>query len=422
LQAPALRTQPSICTRIPKPPFQSRVWLSAGLTAGIIFAAIFILLTRILPDRGRIDVLVRSASRALLFQRFDHFLISSENPDIIVMGSSISLVPSQWADVAAGAVRYSDLVAVLKRAYSYKTPSYFLACLEKNGFDGISVIHLGMPTANVTDQLLMLQTIIGFGKTPKLVVMTINPRDCLVLPSIEYPVLGSPIFQSIKDIRIPPKEFVKNRIAREALIGFRKSAIHRCWEAEQDYFAYEATLFADPLLKLLDKSYPFALPPRARELPTSMDLVTAWTRPSAIKLDTTPETIVLANYPPKFLQAQCKAVEDCAVLLKKQGIQLLLVEVPLYPGIRVTESARLQYDNAIETACLQTGARYYRPADSASFCWSDFSEILHMNAYGGYKLYSNLATYMRLHRAELFHSSNPSTKSPSSHVLSLPPN
>jgi hypothetical protein len=396
------KTQPGTCTDALESNSQNKSRTSPTLIAVIIFLSIFILLTRILPDRAKIDVLVRSASRALLFQRLDHFLVSSENPDIVVLGSSISLVPSQWADVAAGAVKYNDLVAVLKRAYSYKTPSYFLACLEKNGFTGINVIHLGMPTANVTDQLLILQDIIGFGKTPKLVVMTINPRDCLVLPSMEYQVLGSPIFQSIQDIHIPPGELIKIRIAREASIELRKSAIHRCWEAEQDYFSYEATLFADPLLKLLDSKYPFPLPQRARELPNSLDLVMAWTRPAATKLDTIPETKLLASCPSKFLQAQCKAVEECAVLLKKHNMHLLLVEVPLYPGIQVDEPELLQYENAIKTACEKTGAHYYCPADSASFHWSDFSEILHMNACGGYKLYSNLATYMRLNRAALF--------------------
>ena len=282
------KTQTGTCTNALESAAQNTNRISIALVAVIIFLAIFILLTRILPDRGKIDVLVRSASRALLFQRLDHFLVSSENPDIVVLGSSISLVPSQWADVAAGAVKYNDLVAVLKRAYNYKTPSYFLACLEKNGFTGINVIHLGMPTANIKDQLLILQDIIGFGKTPKLVIMTINPRDCLVLPSMEYQVLGSPIFQSIQDIHIPPRELVKLRIAREASIGLRKSAIDRVWEAEQDYFSYESTLFADPLLKLMDSKYPFPLPPRVRELPNNMDLVTAWTKPATTKLDTIP--------------------------------------------------------------------------------------------------------------------------------------
>ena len=92
------------------------------------------------------------------------------------------------------------------------------------------------------------------------------------------------------------------------------------------------------------------------------------------------------------------------MLLKRHGIQLLLVEVPLYPGIQVDKSALSQYENAIRTACNDSGAHYYSPAESASFHWSDFSEILHMNAYGGYKLYSNLATYMRLHRTDLFNS------------------
>jgi hypothetical protein len=76
----------------------------------------------------------------------------------------------------------------------------------------------------------------------------------------------------------------------------------------------------------------------------------------------------------------------------------------LYPGIQISEVARSQYENAIKSACENAGAHYYRPSDSATFSWSDFSEILHMNACGGYKLYSNIAGYIRQHREELFES------------------
>jgi hypothetical protein len=380
---------------------QRRVRLSSGLMALITFLAIFILLTRILPDRDKIDVLVRSASRALLFQRLDRFLVSSENPEIIILGSSIGLVPSQWADVAAGAIKYHDVLPVLKRAYHYTSPFYFLTCLVQNGFASISVIHLGMPTANVLDQLLILKNLLGFGKTPQLVVMMINPRDCLVQPCMEYPISGSPIFQWTRDVFIPPRELVKNRIVRKASIDFRKGAMCRRWEAEHDYFVYEARVLAEPMRKLLGKNYPSGIQPLPTELQNNLDLVTAWTNPATTKLDTTVETQILASFTPKFLLTQCTSVEDCAELLKEKNIQVLLVEVPLYPGIQLTEPALRQYTDAIKTACQKTGAHYYRPADSISFNYTDFSEILHMNACGGYKLYSSLANYIRLHKAEL---------------------
>jgi hypothetical protein len=399
---PTLGTKAAVDTIHLKQPPQHRARLSPALAALITFLTIFILLTRILPDRDKIDVLVRSASRALLFQRLDRFLVSSENPEIVILSSSIGLVPSQWADVAAGAIKYHDVLPVLKRAYHYTSPFYFLTCLAQNGFASISAIHLGMPTANVLDQLLILKNLLGFGKTPQLVVMMINPRDCLVQPCMEYPISGSPIFQWIRDVFIPPTELVKNRIIREASIDFRKGAMFRQWEAEHDYFDYEAMVLAEPVRKLLGKNYPSGIQPLpSSELQNNLDLVTAWTNPATTKLDTTVETQILASFTPKFLLTQCTALEDCAELLKKKNIHLLLVEVPLYPGIQLTESALRQYTDAIKTACKRTGTHYYRPADSISFDASDFGEILHMNASGGYKLYSSLANYIQLHKAEL---------------------
>jgi hypothetical protein len=320
----------------------------------------------------------------------------------VLLSSSVGLVPSQWADIAFGALKQRDLVHYSRWAKNYATPAYFLNCLRQNGFAGLAAIHLGMPTANVLDQLLILRKVLGFGKTPRLVVLMLNPRDCLVQPCSEYQFSGSPIFQSISDIAVLPRAVLNNAAISRVPVIFRKRALLRTWDTERFYFSYQSMFLAEHLTKPLGRYCPICSSALWTKTPRpNLDISADWTKPFDHKFDPAPETQQLASFNPKFLEKQCAAIEDCAKLLKDDGIHLLLVEVPLYPGVQLAESAKSTYRRAIESACKKSDAIYYKTDNDLSFEYSDFTEPNHLNSCGGYKLFAGMATYMRKHKTEL---------------------
>src|ERR1700722_10100480 len=71
---------------------------SAAVIAVILFIGLFLFLTQVTANRVRIDALVRNISVDRWCHRFEKYLVSGANPDIVVIGSSTALVPSEMCD------------------------------------------------------------------------------------------------------------------------------------------------------------------------------------------------------------------------------------------------------------------------------------------------------------------------------------
>lgn len=371
---------------------------SSALVAVIVFAALFFLI-RFTTDRDYIEAMLPKRCIQQHCQRVERFFVSSENPSMVILGSSTAYVPSQWADVACGAASPKNLMELIKFMRFYKTPAFLNDRLRENGFKDLSVIHLGIPTASLEDQLLILKQAIGLGKTPKLVVLAINPRELFVQPAPDYYERGSPVQRGLADMFVPRRPLQESKLVHNLCVLLRPSVLSRFLCDEFEFFRYGIFIDLRPLSLKLDKYTQVPLRLNV-ELDPKIVVNRFWINPNPARLDGKPLSNLFQYYRADFVETQTKSLIDLAELLRVHKIRLLIAEVPLYPDVQLSPTAQALYKQAIENSCRH-GAVYYRPDQYLSFDHTDFGELLHMNSSGGYKLYSSIAAFIKLKKAEL---------------------
>jgi hypothetical protein len=375
---------------------------SAAVIAVILFIGLFLFLTQVTANRVRIDALVRNISVDRWCHRFEKYLVSGANPDIVVIGSSTALVPSEMCDVAFHvAPKLPDVVALQSYSEHYEAPLFFLQCLSCQGFTHLSVLNLAVPTADVEDESLLIKQLISFRKKPKLIILAIGPRDFAVLPSNDAPSLGSPIFRCLGDIKPPAENLVRTRIVPWLVVNLRSSALARIWDDQKYYFSYELMRLVRPAKQAIEKYVPVAAHLPDYKEANSQFVSEAWSLPSQVKIDLSPMDHMLANYNPDFVNKQALALEKSAKLLQSNGIKLVIVETPMCVGIDYPKQLNDKYCQSTESVCRSYGAKWLRPAVASKFEMNDFSDPVHMNAFGGYKWFTCTSKFISDHRREL---------------------
>jgi hypothetical protein len=375
---------------------------SSAVVAVIVFIALFLLLTQVTADQVRIDALVRNISVDRWCHRFEKYLVTGANPDIVVIGSSTALVPSEMCDVAFHvAPKLKDIVALQSYSEHYETPLFFLQCLSSHGFSRLSVLNLAIPTADVEDESFLIKQLVSFRKKPKLVILAIGPRDFAILPSDDAPRLGSPIFRCLGDIKPPSENLVGTRIVPWFLVNCRASAIARIWDDQKYYFSYELMRLVRPAKQAIEKYLPVAARLPDYKEANSQFVAEAWSAPSQIKIDLAPMKHLLSNYSPAFTSNQALALEQSAKLLQSHGIKLVIVETPMCIGMEYPAKLTDKYCQSTEAVCRRYGAKWLRPPVESKFDMNDFSDPVHMNAFGGCKWFTCASQFISDHRQEL---------------------
>ncbi len=376
---------------------------SQASAAIFIFITVFLVCTRAVTNRPRVDALIRNITVDRWCHRFEKYVVSSSRPDIVIVGSSTALVPSEMCDVAfhVGPV-LPDLVALQTYSEHYEAPVFFLQCLSNQGFAKVSALNLSIPTADIQDENLLIEDMVAFGKKPKLVILAIGPRDYVVWPSQDLPLNGSPIVRCLRDLKPPAREFIQTRIIPWFLVYMRPSALARLWDDEKYYFSYEMAQLVRPARLALEKIWPqVSQLPDYKESSDKFCAEEVWSVPNKTRIDLLPMKILLSCYRPDFLNEQIAALEKTAKLLQSNGIKMLVVETQLCPGTEIPAKVNEAYYRQTEAICRRYGAQWYRPGRDRKFDPSDFSDAMHMNAFGGYKWYTSTAKYIADHRSEL---------------------
>ena len=375
---------------------------SAGF-ALLIFVTVFLFLTRVTANRERIDALVRNITVDRWCHRFEKYITSSANPDIVIIGSSTALVPSEMCDVAFQvAPRLPDLVALQSYSEHYEVPAFFLKCLSSRGLSSVSALNLSNPTADGDDEHMLLKQLVAFGKKPKLVVLAIGPRDFAVWPCEDLPLFGSPISRCLRGIKQPPKQLLGTQIVPWLLVYLRARAIAHVWEDEKYYFSCELTRLLKPAKQATEKFVPLATHlPEYKEANSKYSVADAWSKPNKEKIDLSPTQSLLSYIQPAFVDNQVLALEEAAKLLQRNGIKLVVVETPMCVGAEFPAWFSQKYFRSTESICRRYGAKWFRPASKAKFETSDFMDALHMNAFGGYKWFTSTARFISDHRQQL---------------------
>jgi hypothetical protein len=365
---------------------------SGGVIALFVFVTLFVVLGVVLPGIRNVASPGHKATVDVWCKRFERFLVSSADPDVLMIGSSLILVSSQACDMKfAGLELPYDGASWTRITEGYLSPRYFLSCLSQEGRGDLSVVNLGIPSAVIRDNLLLTKESLDFGKRPKLVIFAIAPRDFIINASKDK---KTPVEEVVGDINMPLTDFSSWPALRWSAVRLRPYSVAQAWDDERYYFRHELTELPAFVKQIVLTGGLQPTQSSAQHKPLSVldDLLFQTDK----KLDFRQMTDCYTHVDQNFFNRQFTALEESAKLLKKNGIRLMLVEMPLPAGnlAALPPSLSSMYFGRIKTICQENGLPFYRPELEETFPDRDFQDDSHLNAFGAAKFFKRLAHFV----------------------------
>ena len=156
-----------------------------------------------------------------LVAKIPEFLASSKNPDILVLGSSLSVYPAVRVDdmMLKGKTRFDKWYA-RNHINSYTKAEYFKKHLGARLNENLSLHNLGVIACLLSDQYLTFKKVLATGKRPKIVICQIAPRD--FMDNHRQVVQETPVYHVLADLDCFSDMLSQNRTPeqiRNFLIG-----------------------------------------------------------------------------------------------------------------------------------------------------------------------------------------------------------
>jgi hypothetical protein len=128
------------------------------------------------------------------------FLSSNEQPEIVILGSSLMLYPATLCDLEMEGKKPVDnnwYAAIFMPEYQYA--KYFEKLLNQQCHLNYNITNLAVASSLMSDHCQLLEAIVAAGKTPKLVICGVAPRDFI---DNNQPDLNlTPVHKLLSDIR-----------------------------------------------------------------------------------------------------------------------------------------------------------------------------------------------------------------------------
>ncbi len=303
--------------------------------------------------------------------KLSRYLNSNENPDVLLLGSSLWLFPSTRCDdqMAGKATCYDEW---WYNAYvnNYDKSLYFQKQLKDSKIDA-SVRNLAVSSSLVSDQNEILRTAIESGKHPKLIVCGLCPRDF--------------IDAGVKEVMTPTRllldEFKADRTARPS-VDLSVDGINQAKADVKHHFEKSlarARGVSDEYLR------------RAINHPESVE---------KIRLDTTyrPNTFrdlktykrIYGMKSREMLARQTEHLRKLTSFAKEHGVSVLLINMPLTSENtkNLDQSIYRDYVNAIQTVAKENHVAFLDLGSNSKFDnMKDFEDSCHLGISGGKKLF-----------------------------------
>lgn len=316
-------------------------------------------------------------------EKFMEFLAQWSNPDVILLGSSLFLVPSARTDTFFDhKMQRSDAFYYCDELPNYGKADYFTYLLRQKTGRSPTVANLALTGAMVSDDYMVLQKILKRGCHPKLIICGLAPRDFVSNDS----GAGSDSFL-YKAFKL-----LKEHYPEMHLLNWRGSALAALRIAQaRFYFNVRCRNACKVLHSLFDAAFlnkPFTVQTNVSDGNFAPCYETKANSLGGLDL-------YKNRYnPPNFSQCteQLSYLERLLALCTQEGIAVMLVDMPLPPeNLALLDPALLkQYRHGLAAAAAKYHA-YLLDLNKVNFVLSDFEDACHLNASGGGKLFRILA-------------------------------
>ncbi len=316
------------------------------------------------------------AKYKVLVSKLSSFLTSNENPDAVIIGSSLVLMPAvRCDDRLSGKLDCYDDWYYYQHIPEYTRASYMEHLLHKAGLP-VSIKNLGVASSIMSDHAGVLETILAEGKKPGLVICGIAPRDFLDN--------SQQIFENT-----PTQLFLKEYHSSGKLwpASFSQADLQQWYELNdhqiRKFFARVRTTCSNFVCEVTEH-------PANLQHTKTKETAYLESRPNLLKdLQSYQKLYNPPNY--KMLEQQKGFLEKFLTLAQKNNVEVLLINMPLTrENTRALDPA--VHDKYLET--IATVARAHKVtllnigSRSPNYSVADFEDCCHLNAAGGQKLYA----------------------------------
>lgn len=337
-----------------------------------------------------------------LVSKIPAFFNCENTPQVLVLGSSLPMNAIARCDAAfTGKFDQCDLNAT--RTY---TNARYLEHLikEKTGIEP-SIYNLACPACMASDAELILRRSIEAGRTPKVVIYGIFPRD--FSDNLVSPFGKTPIFQTLSD-RMPLAEICNS--SRSFLEGMELllGQVSYLYRVRGDYktmltgiacdmFGHPADLFEFKMLQQLKNTPSAELPIQTNYKRSAGNYRQRYAKPVNQFGDLT--NWAQRYQPADFVRFEKEKVsfKSFLTLCKQKNIHAIVVSMPVTaPNLKLIPSDFYKrYKDEICTMPEQFGAEMVDLAQADDFANCDFYDSAHMNAQGGRKWQEKLISSVK---------------------------
>lgn len=353
--------------------------LRSAFTWLLVFAVFCTSFVLLLPGRSLNAADGVSSTFKVLVTKLAAFLPSQEQPDVVMLGSSLLLVPAvRCDDKMAGKPPCFD-----RWYYDRYIPEYTQALyLEKHLADEaglhLKIKNLGVASSIMSDQCGIFKLMLAEGKHPRMVILGIAPRDFLDNTQQKHMETPTALFmREYNESSLLPDEFTP-----DALLATTGKIEHRFKK-----------VFAGIKTACTNLACEVSKHPGQAELNSQ---TYSGDRPNELK---DIETYRKLYNPPNF-RMLAQQTEYLRLLLsdaRAHGISVLVINMPLTRENTdsLDQRALEAYRKALASTTQQCGAGFLDIGSSSpEFSTADFEDCCHLNTSGGEKLYSQLVSYI----------------------------
>lgn len=336
------------------------------------------------------------------------FFESKTNPDVLLLGSSLTLVPAAKCDQMIEHRVFNEFWNHPNYINSYDKALYFEKLLSAQAHRNVEIVNLATIANMMSDNYLILERSLSQGKRPALVVCEIAPR--LFQDNLRNKIEQTPIFQTLGNF-----DNAADMLLRQAPLAetadFSLSTISYYYKTKADYRSFiskrlaQATGHPESLLDSVKQKSAKEGLQQSTAINTQTNIATQPNNEkpglsiTALKpfpekantledLDFYRQTYLPANKEQFKLQQQY--LHRLVGLARDNAVPIVFVNMPANQANTkiLAQSTLTNYNKLIKELKRQPGLVVLEV--DTPMALSDFTDSIHLNAFGGMKYYTEL--------------------------------
>lgn len=346
-----------------------------------------------------------SINQNFLVAKLPPCMASTENPEVLLLGSSLVLVPS---------VRCDDEFHKRKTRYDrwyyrnvideYTKADFFANELARESGKNRKVLDLAVAASIMSDQYLILKKYLDSGKSPNLIVLGIAPRD--FLDNLRQDPEKTPTYSILADLTCV-KDLFEQKRSKEAISNFALGYFSDVYKNRADYKTFLTRLASRISGHPVDLFTATLEKPKSTETTASADLIAEPKNDSGVLDSSKPmyeakknNLFDLKEYKRIYLpinneafKTQMGYLDKFLALSQRHEIPVVLVEMPVTKEnlALLPDQVKTRFANKVQELATKYDAKVVKPADKHKFELADFEDSVHLNSQGGTRVFTHVA-------------------------------